>query len=190
MQEKISQLAKQIEATLFYLAEPVRISALCKTLDAKKEDVVSALDELSKIYEGRGLALVQYDDAVSFITSPEMSETVQEIAKEEYESDLGRASLETLAIVAYLGPVSRKEIDYIRGVNSQYSLRALLLRGLIERKSKQSDERVLLYIVTIDALLHLGLKNMSELPEYDNIKRQLEVAGAEALEENLTQENG
>ena len=176
---KISELAKQIEATLFYLAEPVRISALCKTLDVKKEDVAAALAELSKIYNDRGLSLIEHDGAVSFITSPEMSDTVQKIAKEEYEGDLGRASLETLAIVAYLGPVSRKEIDYIRGVNSQYSLRTLLLRGLVERKSKIGDERVLLYTVTIDALLHLGLKNMSELPEYDNIKRQLEVASME-----------
>ena len=165
----------------------MRISALCKTLDVKKEEIVSALDELSKIYEGRGLALIQYDDAVSFITSPELSETVQKVAKEEYEGDLGRASLETLAIVAYKGPVSRKEIDYIRGVNSQYSLRLLLLRGLIERKSKALDERVSLYTITLDAMLYLGLKNMSELPEYDNIKRQLEVAGEEVKEENLTQ---
>jgi segregation and condensation protein B len=186
--KETSELAKQIEATLFYLAEPVRISALCKTLDVKKDEVVSALSELSKIYEGRGLALIQHDDAVSFITSPEMSDIVQKIAKEEYEGDLGRASLETLAIVAYKGPISRKEIDYIRGVNSQYSLRLLLLRGLIERKNKIGDERVSLYTVTMDALLHLGLKSMNELPEYDNIKRQLNVASSEAVEESLKQE--
>ena len=178
--KELSQLAKQIEATLFYLAEPVRISALCKTLDVKKEDVMLALAELSKIYEGRGLALIQHDDAVSFITSPEMSDTVQKIAKEEYEGDLGRASLETLAIVAYKGPVSRKEIDYIRGVNSQYSLRILLLRGLIERKSKIGETRVSLYTVTIDALLYLGLKNINELPEYGNIKEQIEIASMDA----------
>ena len=181
--KELSQLAKQIEATLFYLAEPVHISALCKTLDIKKEDVVFALDELSKIYEDRGLALIQYNDAVSFITSPEMSETVQKVAKEEYEGDLGRASLETLAIVAYKGPVSRKEIDYVRGVNSQYSLRLLLLRGLIERKSKALDERVSLYTITLDAMLYLGLKNMNELPEYDNIKKQLILAIQESCQQ-------
>lgn len=181
--KEIFQLAKQIEATLFYLAEPVKISTLCKNLDAEKEDIAAALSELSKIYDGRGLALIQHDGAVSFITSPEMSDTVQKIAKEEYEGDLGRASLETLAIVAYKGPISRKEIDYIRGVNSQYSLRLLLLRGLVERKSKVGDERVSLYTVTLDALLHLGLKNMNELPEYDNIKKKLEVASIEAKEE-------
>ena len=180
MQEKISQLSKQIEATLFYLAEPVKISALCKTLGVEKEDVTAALAELAKIYEGRGLALVQHDGAVSFITSPEMSDIVQKIAKEEYEGDLGRASLETLAIVAYKGPVSRKEIDYIRGVNSQYSLRTLLLRGLVERKNKIGDDRVSVYTVTLDALLHLGLKTMNELPEYDKIKEQLSAASEEA----------
>jgi segregation and condensation protein B len=183
MQEKIFQLSKQIEATLFYLAEPVKISTLCKNLEAEKDDVVAALSELAKIYDGRGLSLIQHDGAVSFITSPEMSETVQKIAKEEYEGDLGRASLETLAIVAYKGPVSRKEIDYIRGVNSQYSLRTLLLRGLVERKSKDGETRISLYTVTLDALLHLGLKNMNELPEYDSIKKKLEVASIEAKEE-------
>jgi segregation and condensation protein B len=184
MNNNISQLAKEIEATLFYLAEPVRISALCKTLGAEKEDVTIALSELSKIYEDRGLALIQYEDAVSFITSPEMSDTVKKIAKEEYEGDLGRASLETLAIVAYKGPVSRKEIDYIRGVNSQYSLRSLLLRGLIERKNKPGNERVSIYTLTMDALLHLGLKNMSDLPEYDSMNKQLDVASEEAHEES------
>src|ERR1035437_2273135 len=181
--KELSQLGKQIEATLFYLAEPVRISSLSKTLDVKEEEVLLALDELSKIYEGRGLSLIQHEDAVSFITSPELSDTVQKIAKEEYEGDLGRASLETLAIVAYKGPVSRKEIDYIRGVNSQYSLRLLLLRGLIERKSKIGDDRVSIYTVTLEALLHLGLKNMSELPEYDNIKKQLILAIQESCQQ-------
>ena len=108
-----------------------------------------------------------------------MSETVQKIAKEEYEGDLSRASLETLTIVAYLGPVSRKEIDYIRGVNSQYSLRTLLLRGLIERKSKSGESRISLYSLTIDALLHLGLQNISQLPEYDSIKKQLDAASVD-----------
>ncbi len=184
----LSQLAKQIEAVLFYLAEPVQISDLSKTLGVKKEKILEVLNELSESYQNRGLSLIQYGEAVSFITSPEMSETVEKVVKEEYERGLSRASLETLTIIAYKGPISRKEIDYIRGVNSQYSLRTLLLRGLIERKNKISDERISLYSVTMDTLLYLGLKNMNELPEYDNIKKQLEDTAKEAVEENNSTE--
>ena len=179
MNAEISQLIKQIEAVLFYVAEPVEISDLAKILEVKKENILYALGELSKIYQDHGLVLIQHDSSVSFITSPEMSHIVEKITKEEYQRDLSRASLETLAIVAYKGPVSRKEIDYIRGVNSQYSLRNLVLRGLIERKNKYGDDRISVYNLTVDALLHLGLKNINELPEYDKMKASLDIAGDE-----------
>jgi segregation and condensation protein B len=115
-------------------------------------------------------------------TSPEHKELIEKILKEERDRDLGRAGIETLSIIAYKGPISKKEIEYIRGVNSDYALRSLLLRGLVEKKASRTDERVIMYNITSETLLHLGLKNITDLPEYSEMKKQLEVV------ENLKEE--
>lgn len=181
-------LSQQIEAILFYLAEPVEIKFLVKTLEVSKEEVESALEELSNSLAERGLKIVRNNNEVTLVTSPEFGQLIEKIIKEERERDLGRAGIETLAIIAYKGPVSKKEIEYIRGVNSQYALRNLLLRGLIEKKASPSDERVVVYSITSDTLRFLGLGSLSDLPEYEETKKQLEVT--EETETEADGENG
>lgn len=131
-----SNLSVRVEAILFYLAEPVEIKFLVKTLEVPREDIVDAINEIEASLSNRGIKIVRHNDEVSLVTSPELGGLIEKIIKEERERDLGRAGIETLAIVAYKGPVSKKEIEYIRGVNSQYALRNLLLRGLVEKKRK------------------------------------------------------
>ena len=109
-----NKLTNQIEAILFYLAEPVEVSFFAKTLEVAKKDVEEALEELGKSMENRGLRLVQHEGEVTLVTAPELAGVIEKIVKEERERDLGRAGIETLAIVAYKGPVSKKEIEYIR----------------------------------------------------------------------------
>lgn len=181
-----NELTQKIEAILFYLAEPVEVSFLAKTLEVSKKEIESALDNLEESLKNRGMRLVVHDDEVTLVTAPEFSEIIEKIVREERERDLGRAGIETLAIVAYKGPVSKKEIEYIRGVNSQWALRSLLLRGLIERQTSGSDERVGLYGITSDALRHLGLGKITDLPEYTEVKKQLEVV--EEAEEKIPEE--
>jgi segregation and condensation protein B len=171
----MEQFSQKIEAILFYVAEPVKVDFLAKTLEVKKEDVLSELEKLEKKLEGRGVQLIRHDNEVSLATAPEFSQTIEKIIKEERERDLGRAGIETLAIIAYKGPVSKKEIEYIRGVNSQFALRNLLLRGLVEKRGSESDERVVLYSITEETVRFLGLRNISELPEYGEIQKQLEI---------------
>jgi segregation and condensation protein B len=178
-----NNLENKIEAILFYTAEPVSISFLVKTLEIKKEEILEALENLSKSLDERGIRLLHNENEVSLVTAPEHSTLIEKLIKEERERDLGRAGIETLSIIAYKGPVTKKEIEYIRGVNSQYALRNLLLRGLVERKASQSDERMIVYNITTDTLRFLGLKNINELPEYDDVRKQLEV------EETETEEN-
>jgi segregation and condensation protein B len=113
---------------------------------------------------------------------------IEKIIKEERERDLGRAGIETLAIIAYKGPVSKKEIEYIRGVNSQFALRNLLLRGLVERKASSWDERVIVYSITADALRHLGLGSITELPEYMDVRKQLEVETEDVSDDNQNEQ--
>lgn len=166
-------LISKIEAILFYLAEPVGVDFLAKTLEVSKKEIVSAVGELGLSLEERGVRLVLHDDEVTLVTAPEFSSVIEKIIKEEREKDLGRAGIETLSIIAYKGPVSKKEIEYIRGVNSQWVLRSLLLRGLVEKKQFSTDNRVIVYSITGDTLRYLGLSHITELPEYEETKKQL-----------------
>lgn len=173
--KKETELIQKIEAILFYLAEPVKVSFLTKTLEVSREELLQAVGELGIILEKRGVRIVYHEDEIVLATAPELSGLIEKIIKEERERDLGRAGIETLSIIAYKGAVSKKEIEYIRGVNSQYALRNLLLRGLVEKKAGQGDERVVLYSITGDTLRYLGLSHISELPEYEESQKQLDV---------------
>ena len=173
-------LISKLEAALFYLAEPISLVYLSKVLEVSKKDIESAVVELSS---GRGVRLVQHEDEIMLVTAPELSGLIEKIIKEDRERDLGRAGIETLSIIAYKGFVSKKELEYIRGVNSQYALRNLLLRGLIERKNSDTDGRMVGYSITMDTLRFLGLGSISELPEYEESRKQLEIT-EEAVEEN------
>jgi segregation and condensation protein B len=183
----MSDLSKKIEAILFYSSEPISINYLVKILESSKADVESALKELSQESNSRGIRLLESQGEYSLVTAPEYSEIIEKMVKEERERDLGRAGIETLAIIAYKGPVSKKEIEYIRGVNSQYALRNLLLRGLVERKASQADERMLQYSITGEAVRFLGLSKIEDLPEYEESRKVMEDV---ALEETETEENG
>jgi segregation and condensation protein B len=177
---KETTLLQKLEAVLFYVAEPVEVAFLAKTLEVGKKEVEDALEALAVDFSERGLRIVRHEETVALVTAPELSDTIEKLIKEERERDLGRAGIETLAIIAYKGPVSKKEIEYIRGVNSQYALRNLLLRGLVEKKEGTGDARVVLYSITGEALQHLGLQSLSELPEYEESKRDLSLAADDA----------
>lgn len=182
---KMDDLSKKIEAILFYSGEPVSVNFLSKLLDVNKDAVSSSLSELDKELALRGVKLLEVDGEYSLVTAPEYSELIEKMIKEERERDLGKAGIETLSIIAYKGPVSKKEIEYIRGVNSQYALRNLLLRGLVERKASQGDERMLQYSITAETLRFLGLSKISDLPEYEESRKQLDEV---KLEETETEE--
>jgi segregation and condensation protein B len=167
------ELEKKIEAILFYTAEPVKVSFLAKTLEVKIDVVKSALENLSESLKDRGVKVLIHNEEVSLVTSPEHAELIEKIIKEERERELGRAGLETLTIVAYKGPISKKEVEYIRGVNSQYAIRNLLLRGLIERGNGVDGKVV--YTVTSDTIRFLGLTKITDLPEYEVMSKNLEV---------------
>lgn len=167
------ELEKKIEAILFYTAEPVKVSFLAKTLEVKIDVVKGALENLSLSLKERGVKLVEHNEEVSLVTSPEFAGLIEKIIKEERERELGRAGLETLTIVAYKGPISKKEIEYIRGVNSQYAIRNLLLRGLIERGNAVDGKVV--YTVTSDTIRFLGLRKITDLPEYEEMNKSLEI---------------
>ena len=153
-----------VEAILFASGEPIEKKQLMALLGLTETELKAVLKALNTSLEGRGIALIETEEEVELRTSPEAFEIVKKLRENEFSRDLGSASLETLAVVAYQEGATRSEIDWVRGVNSATSLRNLLLRGLIEGKEDSHDKRRIRYSLTTEALAHLGIARVSELP--------------------------
>ena len=169
-------LSSQIEAVLFYKAEPLSVKRLAQILKKDEAEIKNALNELREELKtrGRGLALVEWEDEVTLGTSKDISTLIETLAKEELVKDLGKAGLETLSIILYQGPISRAEVDYIRGVNSNFILRNLLIRGLIERVDNPKDLRSFLYKPTLELISYLGISKITDLPDYEAVRQDIE----------------
>lgn len=167
------ELNSKIEALLFYKGEAMKIKELMKLLDADQDTMEKALDELKVKLSGRGVQLIRKEDEIILATTSEMSDVIEQIRKDELTKDLGKAGAETLAIVLYKGPITRAEIDYIRGVNSTFILRNLLIRGLVEKVSNPTDQRSFLYKPTMELLSFLGITSIEELPEFATVQDEL-----------------
>ncbi|MBI2640404.1 MAG: SMC-Scp complex subunit ScpB [Candidatus Sungbacteria bacterium] len=161
-----------IESILFSYGEPLALEKLAKLTKAQKEAVSEALETLAKEYEGRGLAILKKDDEYQIGSNPANSKYIEELVKSEFSEELSKAAVETVAIVAYKGPLTRAQIEYVRGVNSSFTLRNLLMRGLVERIENPKDARSYLYRVSFDFLKHLGLTKMEDLPQYDEFRKE------------------
>ena len=175
-------LEAKIEAILFWKGEPVSLKKLALWLGVAKEAVESALGALEKKLTERGVALLRKDDEVALGTAPALGELMERLVKEELAGELSKASLETLTIILYRGPVGKQEIDYIRGVNSGYTLRNLLIRGLAERLENPADRRTYLYKPTFELLSYMGIKRLEDLPDYEAVRE--EIKNGELSEQN------
>lgn len=168
----MNNLESKIESALLFKNEPVSIIELGKWLNEKPEALKTALSNLTEFYKNRGIVIISDDEFISFGTHPDASKLIESLQKEEFSRELGRAGLETLAIILYKGPLSRREIDHIRGVNSGFILRSLLIRGLIERA--ESTERSYSYKATLKLLEYLGITRREDLPEYWTAFKKIE----------------
>ncbi|MCX6712998.1 MAG: SMC-Scp complex subunit ScpB [Candidatus Vogelbacteria bacterium] len=182
-------LDSQLEAILFFKAEPVSLKRLAEMTGVKTDTIEEALAILETKLAGRGLILVRNGDETMLGTAGEASELIEKIQKDELSHDLGKAALETLSVILYRGPISRPDIDYIRGVNSSFILRSLLVRGLVDRVSNPADSRSYLYKPTFDLLTHLGVAKIADLPEYESLKDKIENFVEQATEENNDNKN-
>ncbi|MBI5126675.1 MAG: SMC-Scp complex subunit ScpB [Candidatus Taylorbacteria bacterium] len=162
-------LNTRIESLLFWKAEPMTLKKVAEALDVSLDEVKAAIVTLREQLNGRGITLIEFNDEVTLGTARSMSEDIEKWTKEELSRDLGKAGLETLAIILYQGPISRADIDYIRGVNSTFILRNLLIRGLVEKVSNPKDQRSFLYQTTLELLSHLGISKLDELPDLEKV---------------------
>ena len=126
-------LEQKIEAILFFKGEPMSRKRLAEFLDVGQVEIDEALEKLKKNLKNRGIVLQEKEDEIMLGTAPEFSKLIEKLQKEELNKELSKASLETLSIILYKNGVNRSLIDYIRGVNSSFTLRALSIRGLIEK---------------------------------------------------------
>lgn len=167
------KLKSVIESLLFISGEPIRISKLSKIIEVSKEDMENAIMMLVAEYasSGRGIAIIRKEDEIQMATNPDNAEFVDKIVKSDLQETLSNASLEVLSIIAYRGPITRTEIEAIRGVNCTYTLRNLLMRGLIERTENQKDLRGYVYNISFEFLKKLGIENIKKLPDYETLSR-------------------
>jgi segregation and condensation protein B len=164
-QEKLQSV---LESILFVNGQPIKKIKLANITDETIEAVEVALAALFEKYIGipSGLKLIIKGEEVQLVSNPENATFVEDLVKNELQDSLSNAAMEVVSIIAYRGPISKVEIEAIRGVNCAYTLRNLLLRGLIERNDNIKDARGYVYSITFDFLKKLGVDDVKKLPEY------------------------
>jgi len=170
---EMDKLKSQIESILFLSGEAIKISRIAKITGAPKPEVENALMVLEGEYSGsqRGIVILRKEDEVQMATNSENSEILDQLIKSEIQENLSKAGLEVLSVVAYRGPISRVEVEAIRGVNCSFTLRSLMMRGLLERIENPKDNRGYLYKISFDFLKKMGLEKIEQLPDFESLSK-------------------
>jgi segregation and condensation protein B len=167
------KLQSAIESILFVSGEPVKISRIAKITSAPKPEVENAIMTIQGEYASsdRGMIIIKKEDEVQLVTNPNNATVVDDLVKSEIQENLSKAALEVISIVAYRGPISRMDVEAIRGVNCSFTLRSLLMRGLLERIDNPADNRSYLYKISFDFLKKLGIESVEKLPDFEKLSK-------------------
>ena len=169
VERSISQLTLLVESLLFVAPEPVKVSSLAAALDERPERVEEALQQMAMSQMERGLRVQRQGDRVQLVTPPEAALFIERFLGLDLTTRLTPAALEALAIIAYKQPVTRAQIDELRGVSSDGVLRTLLHRGLVEQGERlDTAGRPFHYRTTFDFLQHFGLQSLDDLPPLED----------------------
>ncbi len=169
----MSNASAQIEALLFALGRPLSHAEMAKQTGMNPQELADAIADLQQ-GSGRGVGVVDDGKFVELRLAPETASLIERVRKEEYSRELGRAGQEALAAVLYRGPLTRTEVDFIRGVNSSQSLRTLTMRGLLRKIPNPRDERSYLYEPTTELLSTLGVSRAKDLPDWTEVREKLQ----------------
>ncbi|PJF47206.1 MAG: SMC-Scp complex subunit ScpB [Chloroflexi bacterium] len=163
-------LAAQLESLLYVASEPATLNALAATLDATPGEIEAALEELSAQYQARGIRLQRLGNRVRLVTAPEMGARIQKFLGLEEVNRLSQAALETLAIIAYNQPITKPQLEAIRGVNCDGVINTLLARNLVQELGRADTVgHPMRYGVSFDFLNHFGLRGVHELPAVERL---------------------
>ncbi|HUT22657.1 MAG TPA: SMC-Scp complex subunit ScpB [Candidatus Bipolaricaulota bacterium] len=169
----------QVESLLLVSPRPLGVSDLIKFFKksgqkTSKEEIKKALDELVLKHNApnSGINIVYSNDSYQMVSNPANKELAEQLIKQERSGELTQPSIETLTIIAYRGPISKAEIEKIRGVNCSLILRNLMIRGLADFEIDKNNGQEL-YSVTVEFLQYLGLNTVEDLPDYSRL-HQLE----------------
>ena len=169
---ELNELQRILEAILFAAGEPVDISRLAASLETDESDIVAALDALADelAFNRRGIRILRLERGYQMVSSGEMSDYITKTLETRKPPKLSASQLETLTIVAYYQPATKAMIEQIRGVDSSYSISALINKKLIEECGRLNvPGRPILYKTTSDFLRTFGLSALSELPEIEKV---------------------
>lgn len=183
-QLEIEELSKKhkyfsiIESLIFVAGEPLKIKEIASIIGCNIEKAKVLMDELMEQYKNmqRGISLININDEYQFVTKHENSSYIQKLLKTNTRQSLSQAALETLAIIAYKQPVTRINIDEIRGVKSDRAILTLLERGLIKESGRlEVAGRPILYSTTDKFLVHFGLENLEQMPLLEDLIEPKEI---------------
>jgi len=178
-------LESKIEAILFWKGEPIARKKLAEMLKVGDLEINEGIEKLKTNLKDRGVVLQENGNELLLGTAPELSSLFENLRKEELNKELSKASLETLSIILYKNGANRAEIDYIRGVNSSFTLRALSVRGLVEKVADPKDNRRFIYKPSFELLSYMGVRSVEELPDFGEVHNSVNIA-AKNLEEEET----
>lgn len=180
----MNPLTTQIHSLLFVASKPLSVKQLAKFTNASESEVMAALQELADYSKDSGVVLLDTGSQFQLATASENTNLVTDFLNSDLREQLTDATAEVLAIIAYRQPISKAEIESIRGVNSQYSVRALLMRGLIEKVINPNDARSSYYQITTEFLQQLGISSINDLPSFEELTLAIKLPDNPGIQEN------
>jgi len=172
MKEQKQSIIAVLESVLFMYGREISFGRIGELLELSEKEVVETVAKLQKEYKNRescGLHIIVQGEKMQMVTHPSSATIIEQITKKELEGPLTPVASEVLAIIAYRGPINKIDVEAIRGVNCSFTLRNLLRRGLVERTVSDDSRRLQQYRTTIDFLRVLGIDDVSDLPEYEEL---------------------
>ena len=175
----VSMLDEIVESLLFLSGNGLKVTDIAAQLEVKTSDVNAAVKRLKEKYGGKsGIHLLSYNGKIQFASNPAYSDVIACVLNPIRERDLSNAALETIAIIAYRQPVTRLDIEQIRGVNSEYTVQMLLKNNLIEVVGrKEAVGKPLLFGTTDEFLKRFQLESLDELPDFETLLESIKVIG-------------
>ena len=190
---EFTELQRAIEAILFAAGERIDVSRLAMALEADPADVTAAADALADAlaFERRGIRILKLDKGYQMVSSGEMADYVTKALETRKPPKLSSSQLETLTIVAYYQPATKAMVEQIRGVDSSYSVGALLNKKLIEEAGRLNvPGRPIQYRTTPDFLRTFGISSLEELPSIEKVSfgEPIELEGQMQIQESVAEE--